>query len=88
SDCNFDRQCINFVCESPCVQVNCGPYGTCVVRNRQASCRCEPGYENNGRLTCVDVDECRQHPCHATAVCENTPGSFSCRCPTGLTGNP
>ncbi|GBN12717.1 Fibrillin-2 [Araneus ventricosus] len=88
TDCSFDRQCINFVCESPCVQVNCGPYGTCVVRNRQASCRCEPGYENNGRLTCTDIDECRQHPCHATAVCENTPGSFSCRCPTGLTGNP
>lgn len=39
-------------------------------------------------ISATDVDECRQHPCHPTAVCENAPGSFSCRCPTGLTGNP
>lgn len=37
------------------MKVNCGQYGTCVVRNRQASCRCEPGYENNGQLTCIGM---------------------------------
>lgn len=88
TDCPTDKQCKDFYCESPCSDVDCGPYGTCVIRDRLALCRCEPGYENNGRLNCVDVNECKQHPCHASAVCENTPGSFSCRCPTGLVGNP
>ncbi|UYV71427.1 dp [Cordylochernes scorpioides] len=87
-DCPLDRQCLNYICESPCANVDCGPHGSCVVRDRQALCRCKPGYENNGRLVCVDINECNLNPCHPTAKCENTPGSFSCHCPHGLIGNP
>lgn len=87
SNCPYDRQCLNFVCENACDQVNCGPHGTCIIRDRQAACRCEAGFENNGRMNCVDVDECRLHPCHTSAICENTPGSFSCKCPSNMVGN-
>lgn len=37
---------------------------------------------------CQDVDECKQNPCHLTAVCQNGPGSFKCSCPVGLIGDP
>ena len=87
SDCASDRQCINFVCESPCDNVDCGPYGTCIIRDRQAACRCNKGFENNGRLSCIDTDECKLHPCHTTAICENVAASFECKCPKGLVGN-
>ena len=34
----------------------------------------------------VDIDECVQsddHPCHSSAVCENTIGSYTCACSDG-----
>jgi hypothetical protein len=34
-----------------------------------------------------DVDECRKGPCGRDAVCKNTPGSYSCLCKAGYTGN-
>lgn len=87
SDCPSDRQCRDFVCENACDRVDCGPKGACFIRDRQATCRCETGFENKGVLSCVDVDECRYHPCDPTAICENIPGSFSCKCPPNLVGN-
>jgi hypothetical protein len=88
--CASDRQCINFVCEEACDSVDCGPHGSCIiVRDREPACRCESGFENNGRLTCSDIDECRtQRPCHESALCVNLLGSFSCKCPVGLIGDP
>ncbi|XP_022245556.1 fibrillin-1-like, partial [Limulus polyphemus] len=88
-DCAADHYCLNFKCKSPCNNtVNCGPQGTCVVRNHQAMCRCQTGYENNNQLTCIDKNECQLNPCHSTAICENVPGSYICKCPVGLVGNP
>lgn len=50
-------------------------------------CNCFPGYELiEGR--CQETDECLQTPCHTTAVCKNTPGSYLCSCPDGLIGDP
>ncbi|XP_022668562.1 uncharacterized protein LOC111253451 isoform X4 [Varroa destructor] len=88
TDCHLSEHCVNFVCQSPCDNVNCGPHGTCVVRNRQSSCECDRGYENKGLLHCVDVDECAGHPCHYTALCDNTSGGYTCRCPAHLVGDP
>ncbi len=34
-----------------------------------------------------DVDECVSTSCHVNASCINTPGSFSCLCDLGHTGN-
>lgn len=37
----------------------------------------------------VDIDECLdERACGRGAVCENLPGSFSCSCPPGFTGDP
>ena len=37
----------------------------------------------------TDVDECAQgtDECHLNATCDNTIGSYTCECVTGLTGN-
>ncbi|KAL5010998.1 hypothetical protein ScPMuIL_013303 [Solemya velum] len=42
---------------------------------------CSSGYE--------DIDECSKdiHHCDTNAVCLNTPGSYTCTCKTGYTGN-
>lgn len=35
----------------------------------------------------IDLDECIYNPCHASATCINTKGSFNCVCNPGYTGN-
>lgn len=37
---------------------------------------------------CKDINECLQNPCHPTAKCSNTQGSFTCTCEHGRVGNP
>lgn len=34
-----------------------------------------------------DIDECLTSPCSTIGFCTNTPGSFSCQCSVGYTGN-
>ncbi|KAG6626139.1 wall-associated receptor kinase 2-like [Carya illinoinensis] len=49
-------------------------------------CKCSPGYQGNPYLpdghddSCQDIDECKDspNPCHATATCTNTDGSYRC----------
>jgi hypothetical protein len=38
---------------------------------------------------CEDLNECKtnEHNCHALAACDNTIGSFACRCPAGMVGD-
>ena len=67
---------------------NCAPDAIC--RNSTANpdgyvCICPPGYEGNG-TTCTEIDECAREVdiCDEdNAVCENTPGSFTCTCKSG-----
>jgi hypothetical protein len=35
----------------------------------------------------IDIDECEDGGCHANASCANSPGSFSCNCNAGFTGD-
>ncbi len=55
-----------------------------------ASCRVEAGYTCTGEpSTCSDIDECSEgtNDCSANAKCTNTPGSFTCACNAGYSGD-
>lgn len=38
-------------------------------------------------FTILDINECLGNPCDVNAKCDNSPGSFSCTCNTGYSGN-
>lgn len=75
----------------------CGANSNCSdFENGQGyRCFCKPGYMGNPyasqRFTlqgCKDIDECedpRQYPCHGK--CKNIPGSYTCDCPFGMSGD-
>lgn len=46
--------------------MNCG-YGNCVAIDHVGLCKCYTGFSLNGDA-CVDVNECLENPCHATAM--------------------
>ncbi|XP_053488796.1 nidogen-2 [Ictalurus furcatus] len=67
---------------------SCGSHAQCVNLPGSHSCRCQSGFEyGHDSHTCIDVDECRRHPCHPHASCANTVGSFRCRCQPGFHGD-
>ena len=52
------------------------------------NCNCQKGFEINHAGNCIDVDECStEGTCHPNADCENTIGSYECRCKYGFVGN-
>jgi hypothetical protein len=52
-------------------------------------CRCLSGFEKTPNFqSCIDINECLTDPCGTGAICENTFGSFNCKCPFGTTGDP
>eukprot|EP00961_Rhodomonas_salina_P026493 357715-Rhodomonas_salina.1 len=48
-------------------------------------CRCKNGFEGTNGFVCDDVDECARNfdDCDLKANCENTHGSFECKCDDG-----
>ena len=46
------------------------------------------GYTGNGTAGhCSDINECDITPCHQQATCNNSPGTYSCECNNGFSGN-
>lgn len=64
--------------------VDCQANGQC----DGSTCVCKAGYQQDGRISCVDVDECTKHThdCHPDALCDNMMGSFTCTCRVGYQG--
>ncbi|WVZ50635.1 hypothetical protein U9M48_001873 [Paspalum notatum var. saurae] len=58
-------------------------------RRKGYRCKCMDGYQGNPYVNggCIDINECLQNTtntCTAIgAICQNTPGNFSCTCPQG-----
>ena len=51
-------------------------------------CDCVDGFQKANN-TCIDSNECLQEvfPCHKSADCSNTEGSYACSCNQGFVGN-
>ncbi|XP_036600651.1 protein HEG homolog 1 [Trichosurus vulpecula] len=66
-----------------CVANPCLHDGKCFVDStaRGYRCVCTPSWQ--GDDCSVDVNECLSNPCPPLAICNNTQGSFVCRCPVG-----
>ncbi|XP_032486018.1 protein HEG homolog 1 isoform X4 [Phocoena sinus] len=69
---------VNSCAANPCLHD-----GKCVVdpTRRGYQCVCSPSWQ--GDDCNVDVNECLSNPCPPLAMCNNTRGSFTCRCPVG-----
>lgn len=84
SNCLPGEVCLKGVCQSGCVaDSDCKPDQICIGNK----CRCTSGFIA-GPHGCLDINECEEHPCHASAHCINTPGSYRCACPDGTVGDP
>jgi len=72
--------------ETPCVGVDCGENGTCVVEGTETTCECNTGYEGTSCET--DINECSTSPCLNVGTCaEGAPGTYECTCTDGFTGD-
>uniref|UniRef100_H9GLL5 Uncharacterized protein n=1 Tax=Anolis carolinensis TaxID=28377 RepID=H9GLL5_ANOCA len=59
------------------------PFGCQASPDGSQHCQCPAGYEpSDDHRDCLDVDECADVPCEHQ--CENTEGSFLCRCHLGF----
>lgn len=82
-------------CKAPCEDVRCGQHAYCKADGTEAYCICEDGWTFNPSdiaAGCVDINECDpmhgpSGRCGHNAICTNSPGSFSCKCPPGFKGN-
>lgn len=76
--CNSDRTC-QPGCDS---DADCPPTELCLT----GKCKCATGFIGTP-FGCSDIDECTEQPCHASARCENLPGTYRCVCPEGTVGD-
>lgn len=69
--------------ENICASNPCLHGGRCIEDplGRGYRCVCSPSWQ--GDNCSVDVNECLSNPCPSLAVCNNTQGSFMCKCPVG-----
>lgn len=84
NNCLPGEVCTDGICSAGCVSdADCPHTEIC----QQSKCKCAKGFvpSSNG---CVDIDECNDNPCHSSAICENTSGSFKCSCAVKMIGDP
>lgn len=85
----LDLQCgmANINAQCPDIgTIDCGgcTNGTCNIN----TCECDAGYTTINGI-CQDINECLTNSggCAMNATCANTPGSFTCTCNMGFTGD-
>ncbi len=83
-------QTFNVAFTDPCDSATCFPNSQCFVQEGSPFCQCLPGFTlSSTRRSCVDVDECSAAgACGKNAICQNSVGSFTCKCPAGAEGDP
>ena len=86
---SFDKElniCID-VDECDLNSNRCGKYGYCVNKEPGFVCECSKGFVFDGN-SCIDIDECdegnEKDPCDGNSECENTVGSYICKCKLGF----
>eukprot|EP00794_Sanderia_malayensis_P007055 gene7055-7847_t len=66
-------------------------HATCSDNFASYKCHCKTGYEDFSGVGdgCLEIDECatKTHNCSQYASCKNKPGSFTCTCNPGYTGD-
>uniref|UniRef100_A0A8C9KWD5 Protein HEG homolog 1 n=1 Tax=Panthera tigris altaica TaxID=74533 RepID=A0A8C9KWD5_PANTA len=69
---------VNSCATNPCLHD-----GKCSVdsSSRGYRCMCSPSWQ--GDDCSMDVNECLLNPCPPLAMCNNTQGSYTCKCPVG-----
>uniref|UniRef100_A0A803NAK7 Uncharacterized protein n=2 Tax=Chenopodium quinoa TaxID=63459 RepID=A0A803NAK7_CHEQI len=82
---NAKRDLHSYECKENTICVDAADTGIVGYR-----CSCLPGYQGHPYLSpgCTDINECEDldsSPC--SMKCKNTPGSYTCSCPSGYTGD-
>uniref|UniRef100_A0A1I7TWX9 EGF-like domain-containing protein n=1 Tax=Caenorhabditis tropicalis TaxID=1561998 RepID=A0A1I7TWX9_9PELO len=72
-------------CEHKC-ESTCSGKGACLYDGSKPQCYCDSGFSGSA-CELQDKNECLEHPCHMMAQCQNTLGSYECRCLPGYEGN-
>ena len=69
-------------CETYTCEKECKHGGTCIGPNR---CRCTPGWTGKKSFCSKNVNECNKNKGGCDHICEDTEGSFKCKCKTAYT---
>ncbi|MBI5545352.1 MAG: SUMF1/EgtB/PvdO family nonheme iron enzyme [Deltaproteobacteria bacterium] len=75
-------------CGTSCTPCPTDPHGAATCDGTRCGMQCSDGWQIDG-AACTDINECLtgNGGCHANATCSNTPGSRTCACSAGYTGD-